>query len=182
MNPSILQRWIDEIQETSGRQWLLRFVALAASVGAALAATGASGDWWPLGLVLVGTSALASAVRPDTHIATFVIVIVVWRWLVVVDDIGTPLLPLASACLLVYHSVIAVSASVPVGGDLPLSTLIQWLRRTALGGAAMLGVWALVIVFDQRNSAGNGLLTGIALAIAAAGAIALRSRSLPEPR
>lgn len=182
MNPSILQRWIDEIQETSGQQWLLRLVAVAASMAATLAATGASGNWWPIGLTLVAASAIASAVRPDTHIATFVIVIIVWRWLVAIDDLSTPWLPVAGVCLLVYHSVIAISASVPIGGDLPISTLAQWVWRSALGGGATIGVWGLVVMFDQRDAAGNGLLTGIALAIAAAGAIALRSRSLAAPR
>lgn len=182
MNPSMLQRWIDEVQNTSGQQWLLRSVAVASAIGATLAATGPSGNWWPLGLVLVASLAIASAVRPDTHIATSVVVVIVWRLLVAIDGIGTLWLPVAGTFLLVYHSVIAISASVPIGGDLPLSTLSQWLRQAALGSAATFSMWVLVVLFDQRDAAGNGLLTGIALAIAVAGAIALRSRSLARPR
>jgi hypothetical protein len=182
MNPSAPQRGIDEFLGTTRQQWMLFVVALVAPVGAALAASAVHEAWWPLGLSLVGILAAASAIRPDTHTALIVIGVIVWRWLAVVDDIGTPWLPVATICLLVYHSVISLSASVPTGGNIPTATLSRWLRNVVLGGGATMGVWALVLLFDQRDAAGNGLLTGLALAIAAVGAVLIRTRSLNQPR
>ncbi|BAN00950.1 hypothetical protein [Ilumatobacter coccineus] len=181
MNAARLQQWIDEIHATSRQQWLLRLLALAASLGAVLAATGANGRWWPLGLALVAGLAIASAVRPDTHTADVTIAIVVWHWLAVVDDVTTPWLPVASTCLLVYHSVIAVSASVPIGGVLPTATLAAWLRRVGAVSSATVVVWVLVLAFDRRAADGNGLLTALALAIAAAGVAIVRARSIARP-
>lgn len=182
MNPTSLQRWIDEFHETSGQQWLLRAVAVATSIGAVVAAAAANERWWPTGLILVGVLATASAIRPDTHTALLVVVVVVWHWLATVDGVGGPWLLVASLCLLVYHAVIAMSASLPAGGDISSATIGQWLRRTALGGAMTTVVWICVVLFDRRDAAGNGFLTALALAILAAGAVLIRSRSLDQPR
>jgi hypothetical protein len=54
-----LQRWIDEILETSGQQWLLRAVAVATAVGAVLAAGAANERMWPAGLIMVSIAATA---------------------------------------------------------------------------------------------------------------------------
>lgn len=181
MNAARLQQWIDEFHATSRQQWLLRIVALVTPLGAVVAATAANGRWWPLGLAMVAALAIASGVRPDTHTADATIVVIIWHWLAAVDDVTTPWLPVAAVCLLVYHSVIAVSASVPVGGDLPPSTLRTWSLRIAVVSAATVVVWALVVVFDRREASGNGLLTALALAIAAAGVAIVRARSIARP-
>lgn len=182
MNPTSLQRWIDEFHDTSGQQWLLRAVAVASALGAVVAAAAANERWWPAGLIVVGVLATASAIRPDTHVALVVVVVIVWHWLATVDGVGGPWLLVASLCLLVHHAVIALSASLPTGGDVSSATIAQWLQRIALGGAMATVVWILVVLFDRRDAAGNGLLTGLALAILAAGAVLIRSRSLDRPR
>ena len=182
MNPTSLQRWIDEFHDSSRQQWLLRAIAVAASIGAVVAAAGANERWWPAGLIVVGVLATASAIRPDTHTAVVVVVVIVWHWLATVDGVGGPWLLVASLCLLLYHAVIALSASLPTGGDVSSATIGQWLRRTALGGATATIVWLCVVLFDRRDAAGNGALTALALAILAAGAVLVRSRSLDQLR
>lgn len=181
MNPPALQRWIDEFHATSAQQWLFHLVAVVAALGALVAAAGANGRLWPAGLVMVSLLALAAAVRPDTHMALVVIVVIVWHWLATVEGVGGPWLPITVLYLLVHHSVIALSASVPTGGALPAATIGQWARKTALVGCASVGTWALVALLDGRHTAGNGLLTGLALAIVAAAAVLIRSRSLAAP-
>ena len=181
MTPPALQRWIDEFHATSLQQWVVRLVAIVAALGAVLAAAGANNRLWPAGLFIVTVLALAAAVRPDTHTALFVVAVVTWHWLATVDEVGGPWLPIAAVCLLVHHAVIALSASIPVGGVLPMTTIGQWAGRTTLAGGATIGVWALVAVLDGRDAPGNALLTGLALAIAAGAALMIRSRSLDQP-
>ena len=124
---------------------------------------------------------IASAFRPDSHTAVAVITILAWHWLAVVERIDTAWMPVAACSLLAYHSVIALTATFPVGGVVPTATLLQWLRRTALGCGGTVAMWALVVLLDRRDAAGNGLLTALALAIVAGSAVALRSASLDEP-
>jgi hypothetical protein len=178
MNPPMLQQWIDEFHATSLQLWAFRLVAVVAPLAALLAAAGANGRLWPAGLFIVTVLAGASAVRPDTHTGLIVVVVLVWHWLATVDGVGGPWLPLAAVCLLVFHAVIALSASVPIGGVLPMATVVQWIVRTALAASATVGMWALVAVLDGRDAPGNGLLTALALAIVAGAAVTIRSRSL----
>ena len=108
--------------------------------------------------------------------------VVAWHWLATVDQVGGPWLSLAATCLLVYHGAIALSASIPIGGELPLTTIGQWASKTVLAGCATVGMWVLVAALDGRDTAGNGLLTGVALAVVAGAAVIVRSRSLTERR
>lgn len=182
MNANRLQRWIDELHDTSGQQWLLRLVAVVAPLGAMAAVAAEAGRWWPFGMALVAALAVASAFRPDSHTAAAVIGIVAWHWLAVVDRVDTVWLAVATCCLLAYHSLIALTATFPAGGVVPTPTLLHWLRRTALGGCVTVAMWAAVTLLDRREAAGNGLLTALALAVVVGGAVAIRSRSLDESR
>jgi len=183
MSSSALQPWIDEFLETSRQQWLLRIVATITPAGAVLAASAANGrSWWSFALFSVILLAMASAIRPDTHTALIVVGVVGWHWLATVDGVDTGWLPFAGVCLLVFHAVIALSANVPTGGDIPAAALGLWLRRTAVVGAATVGVWGVVVVFDRRAAPGNGLLTGVAVAVVACGAVMIRARSVDQPR
>ncbi|WP_395155063.1 hypothetical protein [Ilumatobacter sp.] len=180
MNRLSLQQWVDEFLATSRQQWLLRLVVVVAPVGAVLAAAAATGAWWPFGLLMVTVLATVSAIRPDTHTALGVVVLIVWHWSARVDAVDTPWLPLVGICLLVFHSVVALLATIPTGGEVPNATLGSWLRRTALGGGAALGMWALVVVFDRGDAAGNGVLTALALAVVVGAAVLVRSRSVDQ--
>jgi hypothetical protein len=110
-----------------------------------------------------------------------VVVVIVWHWLATVEGVGGPWLLIASLCLLVYHAVIALSATLPVGGELPVATIGLWSRRTAFGGCVATVVWIFVVLFDRREAAGSGLLTALALAILTAAAVLIRSRSINQP-
>jgi len=182
MNDARLQGWIDEVHDTSAQQWMLRLAAVVTPLVALISAAGATGRWWPFGLIVVGSLSAASAFRPDSHTAAVVIAIVAWHWLATVDRVDTVWLPIAACSLLAHHAVIALTATFPVGGVVPKQTLLLWLQRTSIVGAATVAMWALVVLLDRRAAAGNGLLTALALAVVAAGAVTLRMRSLDEQR
>ena len=73
-------------------------------------------------------------------------------------------------------------SNVPIGSEVPLATLAQWLRRTMFGAGVTVGMWVLVVVLDGRNASGNGLLTALALAIVAGAAVAIRSGRVDDAR
>ncbi len=182
MNSPTLQAWIDKLHETSRQQSLLGLVTVLAPLGAILAVAAEIGRWWPFGLVVVPILALASAIGPDSHAAFLVIAVVAMHWVVTIDRVDTPWLPVASVCLLVYHAVNALTATFPTGGDVSTATIVEWLWRTMFAAGVTVAVWALVVLLDGRNAAGNGLLTALALAIVSAGAVVLRSGSIDESR
>ena len=132
-------------------------------------------------MVVVVGLAVASAVRPDTHTALLVPVIVGWLWLVSVDDLDAPWLPVAALCLVAFHAVTALLASLPTGGAFPGSILRREARRLGLVAAATVAMWGVVVVLDQRDAPGNGLLTGLGLVIVAVAAALMRWRSLEGP-
>ncbi|MFK8024739.1 MAG: hypothetical protein AB8G26_12335 [Ilumatobacter sp.] len=182
MNESRLQQIIDEFHATSAQQWLFRLVAVVATLGALLAAAVANERLWPAGLIVLPVLALASAVRPDAPTALLVVAIVVVHWLVTVDDVGTPWLPIAAIFLVAYHAIIALSASVPIGGTVPRAIIGRWWRNVALAGTTTLCMWGFVAVLDGRGAPGNGVLTALALAIVATVAALVRSRALDTRR
>ncbi len=178
MNPSALQRWVDELLASSAQQWVIRLLSIAAALGAMAAAGVASDGGWPFGLVLVGALAAASAVRPDTHAGLLVVAVVSWHWMATVDGVVSAWLPVAAVSLLVFHTATALAASVPNGGVVPTIVVARWAWRAAMVAVGVVALWALVVVFDGRDAAGNGALTAVALVIVAATAAFVRSRSL----
>ncbi len=180
MNDTRLQGWIDELHGAGAQQWFLRGFVVLAPLGAMSSAALEVGRWWPFGLLVVSALAIASAFRPDSQTALAVIAIIVWHWLAVVEPVDTLWLPVAACCLLAYHSLVALTATFPVGGVVPTATLSQWLRRTAVGCAATLAMWVLVVLMDRRGAAGNALLTALALVVVAVAALLVRARSLDD--
>lgn len=181
MNPTALQRWLDEVLATSAQQWVLRLATIITPLGALLAAGAAGGRWLPFWTVVVVGLAVASAVRPDAHTALLVIVIVGSLWPLTVDDPGTPWLAAAAVCLLTFHALTALLASLPTGGAFPATMLRREAGRVGLVAAATVAMWGLVVVFDRRDAPGNGVLTGLGLVTVAAAAVLLRWRSLDRP-
>ncbi|MGA9276190.1 hypothetical protein [Ilumatobacter sp.] len=178
MNAERIQAWIDELHGTSGQQWMLRLVVVLAPLGALAAVTAEVGRWWPFGGVLMGALAIAAAFRPDSHTALLIIAVVVCHVLATVEQVDSPWVVVVACCLLLHHSAVALTASFPVGGVVPTATLLRWAQRTGVAGGLTIGMWGLVIVMERRDAAGNGLLTALAVAIVAASAVVIRSRSL----
>ncbi len=173
-----LQRAVDEFMEVSRQRWLLGIGAVATATTAFAAASVASGGWWLPGLVAVIALAVVSAVRPDDHTGLVVVGVVIWQWLARIDDVGTPWLPVAACCLLVFHALTALTAVVPTSGTIPGATIRRWTERTAVVAVATVAMWIVVVVLDRRDLPGNGALTGLAVLIVAAAATAIRARSV----
>jgi hypothetical protein len=141
------------------QRWLLGALAVAAGGGASIVTGVSGGGLPPLLLFVIGMLAVLSAVRPDTHTALVVVALVVWQWLVVVDDPIGPAVVVVASMLLVFHSTIAVMAAAPATAHLDPAILRSWLRRTAMVGAATVATWTLVLLMDQRRASGSTLVT-----------------------
>lgn len=180
MNLNWAQRVVDELLATTLQQWIFRSIVVLSAVAALVAAAQANGTWWPFGMFLTVSFASASAVRPDTHVALVTIVGIVAHFVVTVDDPATWWLPIAGVALLIFHSVVALTATIPIGGVVPRPVLTRWARRVAAGGGATCGLWLVVVLFDRREADGNAVLTGLALALAATGAAVAWARTTKQ--
>jgi hypothetical protein len=113
----------------------------------------------PLVLLIVGALAVLSAIRPDTHTALVLVAVVMWQWVVVVDDPTGPAVVVVALALLVFHSTIALMAPAPVTARLDPDILRCWLRRIGLVAGATVAVWGVVLLMDQRRAPGSGVVT-----------------------
>lgn len=185
-----LQDWVDRQLAVPADRWLLRVAAAAAVFVTALAVEGGFGGATPWFVAVVGVIGLASVVGPDSHMASIVVVIVVWRWLAVVDDPLSWRLAIVAVALHVHHASLALLASVPESATIPTSALARWAVRSAIAVGAAVAVWVLVIVLDGRSLGGSAVLTAVSLVIVAAGGVALIAAVLdrnpgeraPDPR
>lgn len=181
MNPTSLQRWVDDLLATSVQQWLLRVATILTPLAALLAAGVAGGRWLPFWTIVVAGLATASAIRPDAHTPLLVTVIVGPLWPLTVDDLDTPWLAVAAVCLFAFHALTALLASLPTGGSFPATVLVRAGGRAGLVAAATVAMWGLVVALDRRDAAGNGLLTGLGLLVVAVAAALLWWRSVDRP-
>jgi hypothetical protein len=106
----------------------------------------------------------------------------VWQWLATTDDATTPwAIPFAVA-LLLFHSIIALMAVTPINARVPASLLIRWGQRGCYVVAAIIAVWAVVVLMDQRRAPGNVALTALGFVTLAALILATRALSVAWSR
>lgn len=168
-----LQDWVDRQLAVPPERWLLRVAAAAAVFVTAIAVEGGFGGGVPWFVAIVGVIGVASAVGPDSHMGSLVVLIVVWRWLAVVDDPLSWRLVVVAVGLHVHHTALAMLAAVPETASIPSSVLTRWGARSGVAVAAAIAVWLLVIALDGRSFGGSAVLTAASLAIVAAGGVAL---------
>lgn len=162
---------IRRLERVSPQRWLLGAIAAGAAIGSSIVAGVSGGGLPPIVLLIVGVFAVLSAVQPHTHTALFVIALVVWQWLVVVDDPTGPAVVAVALALLVFHSTVALMANAPTTARLDASILRCWVRRVVLVAAATVATWALVLLMDQRGASGSivatlaGFVTALVLVV-----------------
>lgn len=176
-----LQRWLDTLRDTSPQRWVLGSAAVLA-IAIALAATFAGSDetfgWFAWFVVAL---AAVAAIQAGSHTASVTIALVVIEWMAAVDDVAAPRALVVAACLLVFHGTLALMAVSPHSARIHPDVVRSWARRSGAVLAATVAVWLLVTVFERRDATANPLLTVFALGAVAAGAIALRRRSVDGP-
>jgi hypothetical protein len=175
MIDAALEQRVAALRATSLQRWLLGVIAvIGPCVVCAITRTG------PV-LALVVPLAVASAVRPDSHIGLFVIAITVWCWLARIDDAASPLALVAALSLFVYHASLALMSTMPSSGSIDPAVLTRWIKRSVPVAAATVAVWGLVAAMRGRGLVGNVTLSVAAMVVIAIAAIAARVRSLGEP-
>jgi hypothetical protein len=154
-----LQLWIDRLWLISLQRWLFIAVSLGCVAGASAITTLAAGSQPSVAIALMVVLTIVAVIMPDSHAALAVEVAVVWQWLAATDDATTPWVIPFAVLLLVFHSVIALMAVTPINAHVRGLILLRWLRRSGYVVAATVGVWAIVLVMDQRRARGSVALT-----------------------
>jgi hypothetical protein len=177
MNAGRLQLWIDRLWLVSGQRWLFIALSLCCVAGASTITALAAGTQTGVVVALMVALAIVAVARPDSHAALGVEVAMVWQWLATTGDATTPwVIPFAVA-LLLFHSVIALMAVTPINACVPVSLLIRWAWRGGCVIAATIGVWAIVVVMEQRRAPGNVALTALGFVTLAALILVTRALS-----
>ncbi|HYN32652.1 MAG TPA: hypothetical protein VES40_08510 [Ilumatobacteraceae bacterium] len=159
MNVGQLQLWIDRLWIVSLQRWLFIAVSLGCVAGASVITTLAAGTQTGVVVAVMVALAVGAVIRPDSHAALAVEAAVVWQWLATTDDATTPwVIPLA-AVLFIFHSLIALMAVTPINAHVRGRLLLWWLQRSGYVMVATVGVWAIVLVLDQRRAPGSVALT-----------------------
>ena len=159
MNVDGLQDLLDRVRVTSWQRWLFIAVAVVSVVGASTLTAAVAGHLTGIVLALVVGLAAVACARADTHTGLVAGAIVVWQWLATVDDVSSPWTVAVAACLLVFHTLLALMAVTPITAVVSPPILRTWGRRLLIVLTATLAVWMCVLVLDQRQSPGNVLLT-----------------------
>lgn len=182
MSDGQLQRWLDSLTQVSSQRWGLIAAAVIVAVGAPGATALATGEPNQTMLVVVAVLAIASVAQPDSYTALLLGVVVVWYWLVAVDDVTTPWVILFASCLFVFHALVALMAAAPEGARIDPRVLVRWARRCGSVVVATAAMWLIVALADSRQAASAEALSAVAfvvltgLVIAVQGKIVARSR------
>ncbi len=158
MSAGELQQGIDRLAMVSSQRWLFGVIAVVAAVVASAASAGSSG----FAVVLVLGVAVAAVVRPDSHTAAVVGIVVVWQWIVRAGDVADPIVVVVASALFVFHTVIALMAVTPSSAIVDRVLVWRWLRRCGLVLVATLSMWLIVAVMVNRQAPGSVLLTFLA--------------------
>ena len=154
-----LQQWLDRLVLIPGQRWLLIAVSLGCVAGASTITALVAGSQPGVAIALMVTLATVAVIRPDSHSALVVELVVVWQWLAAVDDVTTPWVIPFAVLLFVFHSAIALMAVTPLTSHIHGALLVRWARRGGSVVAATVGVWAIVIVMYERRAPGSATLT-----------------------
>jgi hypothetical protein len=167
MSAEQLARWLEHQRRVGTDRWVLRATAFGAPVGVSILAhlISARGSPWVIAIV-IALAALA-AFDPDSHVPTAVIVIVIWQWLVVVDDSLSAWLPVAATGLVLHHVSTALMAVVPESGSIPGPVWRRWAGRTATVVGVTVATWGLVRVLERRPLPGSEPLTAATFVVLA---------------
>lgn len=159
MNIEGLQDLLDRVRVTSWQRWLFIVAAIASALGASRFTAVAAGHSPGVVLALVFGLAAVACARADTHVGLVGGGIVVWQWLATVDDTATPWAVAVAACLLMFHTLLALMAVTPITAVVSPSIARSWGRRVLVALLAPLAVWVCVLLLDERQIPGNVLLT-----------------------
>jgi hypothetical protein len=182
MNVGRLQVWIDRLWLVSGQRWLFIAVSLCCVAGASTITALASGTQTGVVVAVMVALAIVAVVRPDSHAALGVEAAMVWQWLATTDDPTTPWAIPFAVLLLLFHTLIALMAVTPINVRVPASLLVRWAWRGCFVAVATVGVWAIVVVMDQRRAPGSVALTALGFVTLAALIVVTRALSVTPRR
>jgi hypothetical protein len=158
------------------RQALAGSAALA--IALALAVTGGTTDL-TFGLYSLGVTVLAlsaALVHADSSFPVVVVTLVVIRWLVSDGSPTSPATIAIAACLVAFHTIVALLAGLPPGATVPREVLVRWGHRwlVVIGATALW--WAVLVLLSRRDAEASSLATVGALTALVVGLLAVRRR------
>ena len=163
------------------QRWLLGLSSVGAALVATLVAGSSGGGQSLLVSSVVLAFAIGSAIRPATHTAIGVLVVVTWQWLSTNDDALSPLVVVVASALFAFHALTSLMAVLPTTAAIDRAAAGRWATRSALVVGATLAMWGAVLLMDQRDAPGSVLLTFVGFLTVAVLVTATRLHRTPSP-
>lgn len=177
-----LQQWLDRLVLIPAQRWVLMALSLGCVAGASTITAQVAGSQPGVAVALMVALAAVAVIRPDSHSALVAEGVVVWQWLAAIDDVTTPWVIPFAMLLFVFHTAVALMAVTPLTGQIHGALLLRWMRRSGPVVAATIGVWAIVVVMDQRRAPGNEALAVLGFTTLTVLILVTRERSArPRP-
>ncbi len=180
MNVTQLQTALDQTRSTAMQRWVLIIVSIASIVSASAAIARASdvADTWVVFFV-AGLAGVVAA-EPDEHLGLVLMGIVLFHWITLDQAVTSPWSMALAAALHLFHTTVALMAVTPHTAVVQRDVVVRWAARSVAVAVSTLGVWLLVVAFEQREAPGNVALSAMAFAVLAGAVVAFRSRSVFE--
>lgn len=174
---------LDDLSRLTAQQWVLRLVAVPATVAFLVIAGLAGGRLAPALVVAVMLLCAVVVLAPDSGAALGLLMVLLGSWLLRVPEQLGAWTVLAAVDLVLLHLAVALASYGPPATVLEPAMLRVWTRRAVLlAGAAVAGWLAARLVAGlglPRSAA--AMATGLAVLLAWAGVLALRlAVSRPE--
>lgn len=116
--------------------------------------------------------------QPDTLVPTAVVGFVIARWVVSDGSPTSPAVLAIAAALALFHTTVALLASVPVRATVPREVLRRWAVRWVVVVGLTAAWWGALLVLDRRDAGGSSIVTVAALAAVVLGVALVRRRVL----
>ncbi len=175
-----LERWLAGLTRVAPQRWLLGLASVVTALAATLVAGASGGGQSLLVSSVVVAFAVGSAIRPATHTALGVPVVVTWQWLSTNDDALSALVVVVAAALFTFHAVVALAAVLPMTAAVDRAAARRWVQRGALVVGATLAMWGAVLLMDQRQAPGSVPLTFVGFLTVAVLVTAVRLHRTPS--
>lgn len=172
--PKWMQRVFARLALMSGQQIGLH-VAMAVFAVVAVDTVGEAAGVLPAPLLVVLLGLVVAAVSlPDSAVVMVLIGVIVWAWLILVDDYATVWAPVGAVALLSLHACAALSTSGPINATFDALTWRRWVTRTVAVAVVTAAVWLGTRLAGGYRLPGSVLLTTLAVLLVGAVALTIR--------
>jgi hypothetical protein len=160
--PATVDATADWVRRIGRDGFIVRAViAAGAALGWGVAMSVGDHSWILTAVLAVVTIQAVS--NPDSPLPLVLIAALILMWMIEVQPMSVGWSVVFGLSVLVVHVAAARAASLADGARLDLRVLRRWIAQASVAGAALLAVWAAVLILDDGAVSGDVLVSAAAI-------------------